>query len=67
MGYPISTFKMGDVFGCGRELALHKVYEEIDFINTVNRYGYECERLDIDITSTYFEGEERVLAEFGHP
>jgi hypothetical protein len=48
---------MGDVFGCGRELALHKVYEEIDFINTVNRYGYECERLDIDITSTYFEGD----------
>jgi transposase len=30
-------------------------------------YGYECERLDIDITSTYFEGEECVLAEFGHP
>jgi hypothetical protein len=30
-------------------------------------YGYECERLDIDITSTYFEGDECILAEFGHP
>ncbi len=25
-------------------------------------YGYECERLDIDITSTYFEGSECILA-----
>jgi transposase len=146
---PISTFEVGDVFGYGRELALHKVCEEIDFINIVNRYGYrgggpelgkiveimaiarncdpcsyyqvsewysmsylpfflklhseeltynvairalnylqpentipmqvsiyekirhvygyECERLDIDLTSTYFEGDECVLAEFGHP
>lgn len=29
-------------------------------------YGYGCERLDIDITSTYFEGDECVLAEFGY-
>ena len=146
---PISTFEIGGVFGYGQELALHKVCEEIDFINSVNRfgykgggpelgkiveimsiarncdpcsyfqlhewysrsalpfflklpfsdltykiairaldylqpentipmqvalyenirrvYGYECERLDIDITSTYFEGEECVLARFGHP
>lgn len=146
---PISTFEIGDVFGYGQELALHKVCEEIDFINIINRhgykgggpelgkiveimaiarncdpcsyfqvsewysrsylpfflklqqeeftynvairaldylqpentipmqvslyekirhvYGYECERLDIDLTSTYFEGEECVLAEFGHP
>jgi len=146
---PISTFEIGDVFGYGQELALHKVCEEIDFINIINRhgykgggpelgkiveimaiarncdpcsyfqvsdwysrsylpfflklqqeeftynvairaldylqpentipmqvslyekirnvYGYECERLDIDLTSTYFEGEDCVLAEFGHP
>ncbi len=145
----ISTFEIGSVFGYGQELALHKVCEEIDLINIVNRhgykgggpelgkiveimaiarncdpcsyfqvsewysrsylpfflklqpeeltynvairaldylqpentiplqvslyekirhvYGYECERLDIDLTSTYFEGEECVLAEFGHP
>jgi transposase len=30
-------------------------------------YGYECNRLDIDLTSTYFEGQECVLAEYGHP
>ncbi len=35
--------------------------------NIRKAYGYECERLDIDITSTYFEGEDCVLAEFGHP
>ncbi|MFZ2410940.1 MAG: IS1634 family transposase [Candidatus Methanoperedens sp.] len=146
---PVSTFEVGDVFGYGQELALHKVCEEIDFINIVNRhgykgggpelgkiveimaiarncdpcsyfqvsewysrsylpfflklqqeeftynvairaldylqpentipmqislyekirhvYGYECERLDIDLTSTYFEGDECILAEFGHP
>lgn len=34
--------------------------------NIRRAYGYECERLDIDITSTYFEGEECVLAEYGH-
>ena len=38
------------------------LYEKITHV-----YGYECERLDIDLTSTYFEGEECVLAEFGHP
>lgn len=146
---PISTFEVGDVFSYGQELALHKVCEEIDFINTVNRYGYkgggpelgkiveimaiarncdpcsyfqlhewysrsalpfflklpfseltykiairaldylqpentipmqvalyedirrvygyECKRLDIDLTSTYFEGQECVLAKYGHP
>jgi transposase len=30
-------------------------------------HGYECKRLDIDLTSTYFEGQECVLAEYGHP
>ncbi|TAN38958.1 MAG: hypothetical protein EPN24_05610, partial [Candidatus Methanoperedens sp.] len=146
---PVAVFSVESVYEYGRELALHKVCEEIDFINVVNRhgyrgggpdlgkiveamaiarncdpcsyyqvsewysnsylpfflklpaeeltykiviraldylqpkntipmqvalyenirrvYGYECERLDIDITSTYFEGEECVLAEFGHP
>jgi transposase len=146
---PVSTFEVGGVFGYGQELALHKVCEEIDFVNIVNRhgykgggpelgkiveimaiarncdpcsyfqvsewysrsylpdflklqqeeftynvairaldylqpentipmqislykkirhvYGYECERLDIDLTSTYFEGDECILAEFGHP
>jgi transposase len=39
-----------------------KVYENIRKV-----YGYECERLDIDLTSTYFEGHDCVLAEFGHP
>ena len=39
-----------------------KLYENIR-----RTYGYECERLDIDLTSTYFEGHECVLAEFGHP
>ncbi len=39
-----------------------KLYENIR-----KAYGYECERLDIDLTSTYFEGHECVLAEFGHP
>lgn len=145
----ISTFEMGEVLGYGRELALYKLCEEIDFISIVNRhgykgggtelgriveamaiarncdpcsyfqlqewysrsklpiflklpseeltydvtiralnylqpentipmqvalyenirrvYGYECNRLDIDLTSTYFEGEECVLAEYGHP
>jgi len=29
-------------------------------------YGYTCNRLDIDITTTYFEGERCVLAQFGH-
>ncbi len=35
--------------------------------NIRKAYGYECERLYIDLTSTYFEGEECILAEFGHP
>lgn len=29
-------------------------------------YGYECERLDIDITSSYFEGKMCILAKLGH-
>jgi transposase len=39
-----------------------KLYENIR-----RAYGYECERLDIDLTSTCFEGHDCVLAEFGHP
>jgi hypothetical protein len=27
-------------------------------------HGYECKRLDIDLTSTYFEGQACVLAEY---
>lgn len=146
---PISTFEIEEIYSYGQELALHKVCEEIELVNTINRfspkgggpelgkiveimaiarncdpcsyyqlpdwfsrtalqfflkvskdkftydvaltaldylqpkntipmqaklyenmrraYGYECERLDIDLTSTYFEGHECVLAEFGHP
>ncbi len=146
---PISTFEVEEIYSYGQELALHKVCEEIELVNTINRfspkgggpelgkiveimalarncdpcsyyqlpdwfsrtalqfflkvshdkftydvalnalnylqpkntipmqsklyenirraYGYECDRLDIDLTSTYFEGHECVLAEFGHP
>ncbi len=146
---PISTFEIEEIYGYGQELALHKVCEEIELVDTINRfspkgggpdlgkiveimaiarncdpcsyyqlpdwfsrtalqfflkvsqneftydvalnaldylqpkntipmqsklyenirraYGYECERLDIDLTSTYFEGNDCVLAEFGHP
>ena len=145
----ISSFEVEDVHNYGQELALHKVCEEINFVNIINRfttkgggpelgkvveamvinrncdpcsyyqlqdwfsrshlpfflklfpseltyavslnalnylqpantipmqvslyenitqeYGYKCERVDIDLTSTYFEGEECILAEFGHP
>ncbi|MDP2788789.1 MAG: IS1634 family transposase, partial [bacterium] len=38
------------------------LYEKITQV-----YGYKCERVDIDLTSTYFEGEECILAQFGHP
>ena len=146
---PISFFSVEKVYEYGRELALHKLCEEIDFINIINHHGYkgggpelgkiveamaiarncdpfsyfqlqewysrsklpfflklpseeltydvairaldylqpentipmqvalyenirqvhgyECDRLDIDLTSTYFEGHECVLAEYGHP
>jgi transposase len=146
---PISLFSVEKVYEYGRELALHKLCEEIDFISIINRHGYkgggpelgkiveamiiarncdpfsyfqlqdwysrsklpfflnlpseeltydvairaldylqpentipmqialyenirrvhgyECKRLDIDLTSTYFEGQECVLAEYGHP
>src|SRR3989337_2683837 len=146
---PVSTLEVKEVYSYGQELVLHKVCEEIDLINVINRHGYkgggpelgkvveamaiarncdpcsyyqvsewysrsalpfflklphgeltynvairaldylqpentipmqvslyenimkaysyECQRLDIDLTSTYFEGEECVLAEFGHP
>lgn len=145
----ISSMEVEEVQSYGQELALHKICEEIDFINTINcyttkgggpelgkiveamvinrncdpcsyyqlqdwfsrsslplflklfpkdltypvslnalnylqpentipmqaslyenitqAYGYECERVDIDLTSTYFEGEECILAKFGHP
>jgi transposase len=146
---PISTFEIEEIYSYGQELALHKVCEEIELVDTIKRfspkgggpelgkiveimalsrncdpcsyyqlpdwfsrsalqfflkvsqdeftydvalnaldylqpintipmqvklyenirkaYGYECERLDIDLTSTYFEGHDCVLAEFGHP
>ena len=146
---PISTFEIEEIYSYGQELALHKVCEEIELVDTINHfspkgggqelgkiveimsvarncdpcsyyqlpdwfsrtalqfflkvskdkftydvalnaldylqpkntipmqsklyenirkvYGYECERLDIDLTSTYFEGHECVLAEFGYP
>ena len=146
---PISTFEIEEIYSYGQELALHKVCEEIELVDTINHfspkgggtelgkiveimalarncdpcsyyqlpdwfsrtalqfflkvshdkftydvalnaldylqpkntipmqsklyenirraYGYECDRLDIDLTSTYFEGHECVLAEFGHP
>jgi transposase len=146
---PISFFSIEKVYEYGRELALHKLCEEINFISIINRYGYKgggpelgkiveamaiarncdpfsyfqlqewysrsklpfflelpseeltydvairaldylqpentipmqvalyenirrvygykCDRLDIDLTSTYFEGHECVLAEYGHP
>jgi len=146
---PISTLEIEEIYSYGQELALHKVCEEIELVNTINTfsskgggpelgkiveimaiarncdpcsyyqlpdwfsrtalqfflkvshdkftydvaltaldylqpkntipmqvklyenirkvYGYECERLDIDLTSTYFEGHDCVLAEFGHP
>ena len=32
--------------------------------NIRKTYDYECERLDIDLTSTYFEGTECILAKF---
>jgi transposase len=35
--------------------------------NITQIYHYKCERVDIDLTSTYFEGEECILAKFGHP
>lgn len=37
------------------------LYENIRHV-----YGYECERLDIDLTSTYFEGKECIFAMFGY-
>ncbi len=146
---PISTFEIEEIYSYGQELALHKVCEEIELVNTINHfspksggpelgkiveimaiarncdpcsyyqlpdwfsrtalqfflkvsqdkftydialtaldylqpkntipmqsklyenirraYSYECNRLDIDLTSTYFEGHDCVLAEFGHP
>jgi len=146
---PISTFEIEEIYSYGPELALHKVCEEIELVDTINHfspkgggpelgkiveimavarncdscsyyqlpdwfsrtalqfflkvskdqftydialnaldylqpkntipmqsklyenirraYGYDCERLDIDLTSTYFEGHECVLAEFGYP
>jgi len=40
---------------------------QVEIYKNINRvYGYNCKRLDIDLTSTYFEGEECILAEFGH-
>jgi transposase len=145
---PVSTWNVKEVYSYGPELALHKICEEIDLINVINRhtnkgggphlgkvveamiiarncdpcsyyqlpdwysrsslpfflafppseltyqvslnaldylqpentipmqvdlyenikhvYSYECERLDIDLTSTYFEGKECILAMFGY-
>jgi len=45
----------------------HTIPMQVDLYQNVKRvYQYECDRLDIDLTSTYFEGEECVLAKFGH-
>jgi len=35
---PISTWNVKDVYSYGPELALHKVCEEIDLINVINRH-----------------------------
>ncbi len=38
---PISLFSVEKVYDYGRELALHKLCEEIDFISIINRHGYK--------------------------
>jgi hypothetical protein len=38
---PISYISVEKVYEYGRELALHKLCEEIDFISVINRYGYK--------------------------
>jgi transposase len=41
---------------------------QVSLYENINQaYGYKCERVDIDLTSTYFEGDECILAKFGHP
>ena len=40
---------------------------QVDLYRNIRKvYGYECERLDIDLTSTYFEGLKCILAKFGY-
>ncbi|MCD6207947.1 MAG: hypothetical protein J7J06_08180 [Methanosarcinales archaeon] len=36
---PVSSLEIVDVYSYGRELALHKVCEEIDLVNTINRFA----------------------------
>jgi hypothetical protein len=38
---PVAVYSVEKIYEYGRELALHKVCEEIDLINVVNRYGYK--------------------------
>jgi hypothetical protein len=39
---PVSLFSVEKVYEYGRELALHKLCEEIDFINIINHHGYKA-------------------------
>ncbi|HIE30998.1 MAG TPA: hypothetical protein EYP67_01270 [Methanosarcinales archaeon] len=36
---PVSALEIVDVYSYGRELTLHKVYEDIDLVNTINRFS----------------------------
>jgi hypothetical protein len=36
---PISFFSVEKIYEYGRELAIHKVCEEIDFVNLINKHG----------------------------
>jgi hypothetical protein len=38
---PVSTLEIKDVYSYGQELAIHKLCEEIDLINIVNRHSYK--------------------------
>lgn len=40
---------------------------QVDLYRNIRKvYGYECERLDIDLSSTYFEGLKCIIAKFGY-
>ena len=36
---PISTFEIEEIYSYGQELALHKVCEEIELVDTINRFS----------------------------